>query len=919
MTLERLEERSLLAAAPVIASFVMTPATNTGAALTQSPPIGDITSNVHATFDVTAPETSLINIYNDPGDTGVVDPANLVGSGAIAGSDPTTNATQTISLNTTLDDSVFGTSGGTRYLIAQATDSTGTDVGPALEYISANSGVQGFFLDTTNPVIASVSYTANSQPVYSSTPAASQPPSITGITIEFQDATIRDSVQFAGTPGSNAPGTQALNYVEANVVSNYSVIGTHSGPITISSVNVLNQTTLDGPGVTDVQLTFASALPNDTYNLIVSHNLVNDANNQLFGSTAAAPSGSDQTLIFPTGTNPDGTPETEPADFNPGALSPPVLFAAITEPGVGVANAGTVQISSLQNISGASPPSATFARPSDVVFAGNFPDFADAANPPGANANGFSKLAAYGKDPTTGQYRWLFENSDGTVTQAFNPDNINGLPVAGNFFSGSNDDGLGIFTGNTWYLYSLNLDANGNPSVARVQTVPWSVQGLPVVGNFIVGDTFSDLATYNVNTGAFTVASSANYSATATVPLLHAPGVRARPVAASIEGNGLSDLGLWVPDIGGQPSAQKLGDWYFLETGGASLLDNPPITVVHTQFGSSIGVPFTGLFAAGSAANPTVPPGAFGATSLTAAKSVTAAPMLAATRAVAAAAKPVAKPAVPTIASTIQSLSGTTGNDVFQLSPGKLPGYWNLSVNGVLRDSNVELTSLKLNGLGGKNSLVITGTGKGEDAEVWSDHAIFRSGGLSLTATNFTSISIVGAGTDTATLHDAAGANTLVANGGVVTLSGSGYTETVRGFASTVAVAAAGSSDVADLYASTASPVVKNVGGTVTLTDAGKKVATVFFNTDRIHAKNGAVTNTFTYSKSAKVVAAAPKKLSAVNLAAAVPLVKPKSSAATTKAAAAVTLLATSSSTDQQKQSAAVAAVLTTTTVKWIS
>ncbi len=547
-----------------------------------------------------------------------------------------------------------------------------------------------------------------------------------------------------------------------------------------------------------------------------------------------------------------------------------------------------------------------------MVFAGNFPDFADAANPTGVNADGFSKLAAYGKDPSTGHYRWLFENSDGTVTQSFNPDNVSGLPVAGNFFSGSNGDGLGIFTGNTWYLYSLNLDANGNPSVARVQTVPWSVQGLPVVGNFIPGDTFSDLATYNVNTGAFTMASSANYSATATVPLLRTPGVRARPVAASIEGNGLSDLGLWIPDIGGQPSAQKLGDWYFLETGGASLLDNPPITVVHTQFGSSIGVPFTGLFAAGSAANP-IAPGTFGAASLTSAKltATVKAPTttVAATKALAAA-KPVAKPAVPTIASTIQSLSGTTGNDVFQLSPGKLPGYWNLSVNGVLRDSNVELTSLKLNGLGGKNSLVITGTGKGEDAEVWSDHAIFRSGGLSLTATNFTSISIVGAGTDTATLHDAAGANTLVANGGVVTLSGSGYTETVRGFASTVAVAAAGSSDVADLYASTASPVVKNVGGTVTLTDAGKKVSTVFFNTDRIHAKNGAVTNTFTYSKSAKVVAAAPKKLSAVNLAAAVPLVKPKSSAATAEAAAAVTLLATSSSTDNQKQSVAVATVL---------
>src|SRR5208337_2787852 len=67
--------------------------------------------------------------------------------------------------------------------------------------------------------------------------------------------------------------------------------------------------------------------------------------------------------------------------------------------------------------------------------------------------------------------------------------------------------------------------------------------------------------------------------------------------AVDIDGDGIDDLGFWVPD-NGLPSTKKAGDWYFILSGGVSLAEHSTYNVVHYQFGSSVGLPLTGTFAA---------------------------------------------------------------------------------------------------------------------------------------------------------------------------------------------------------------------------------------------------------------------------------------------------------------------------------
>ena len=69
-------------------------------------------------------------------------------------------------------------------------------------------------------------------------------------------ATRRSSADST-TPGA---GAGAFNFVEANIVGNYSLTGATTGPVAISAVNVTNETALGGPGLTHVELTFAKAL-----------------------------------------------------------------------------------------------------------------------------------------------------------------------------------------------------------------------------------------------------------------------------------------------------------------------------------------------------------------------------------------------------------------------------------------------------------------------------------------------------------------------------------------------------------------------------------------------------------------------------------------------------------------------------------
>ena len=116
-----------------------------------------------------------------------------------------------------------------------------------------------------------------------------------------------------------------------------------------------------------------------------------------------------------------------------------------------------------------------------------------------------------------------------------------------------------------------------------------------------IGDGLPDLATYNAISGTFSVAfGSSDYTTIGATATIQFPGVRARPVAADVDGSvsstgdNIDSLGVWIPDLGGTPSASKLGDWYFLDADNVPLAGRTQaFTVSHYQFGSSIGLPVT--------------------------------------------------------------------------------------------------------------------------------------------------------------------------------------------------------------------------------------------------------------------------------------------------------------------------------------
>jgi hypothetical protein len=378
-------------------------------------------------------------------------------------------------------------------------------------------------------------------------------------------------------------------------------------------------------GCTFVELVFAGPLPDDRYTLTVFDNLRDDAGNRLDGEFAGF-----EGDPFPSG------------DLVPGGDFV-IQFTTDALPELGVWAAGTVLIDANGNLlmnGGFSAGDLAFhlGFSSDDIFAGNF-----AA--PGAVADEFDKLAAYGR--VGNQFRWLVDfTNDGVPDSTFAESSINGLPVAGNFDgNAANGDEFGLFTGSTWHF-----DTDHDFAVGDNASQFAGYQGFPFVGDFD-GDGDDDVGVYiashsggnlfsiDLNTAGAGGPISIDGVADVTFRVGFAgfgggtgfngfPGVRERPVSADMNGDGVDDIGLWVPD-GTALVPGDQGEWFFLVS------DNDPATVaientvlnrvsggfvsftpipfgndIYAQFGNSFALPVVGNF------DP--PPGAGGAATLNA-------------------------------------------------------------------------------------------------------------------------------------------------------------------------------------------------------------------------------------------------------------------------------------------------------------
>ena len=210
------------------------------------------------------------------------------------------------------------------------------------------------------------------------------------------------------------------------------------------------------------------------------------------------------------------------------------------------------------------PPTATrpstFGFANDKVFAGTF---AYSFLPVGQAGDGFSKLAAYGD--VNGVYRWLYANDYGQVVATItDPSAINGQPIAGDWNADpSGAQRVGLYTGTAWYFDTTGTGVV-NPASVVTSLIP---AGYPITGDFD-GDGHVDLATYNDGVFSFQLwdAADSKYDIVRTISLVGMGvqlGANSRPVAADMDQDGITDIGVYTPDDTGALGTQT-SEWYWL-------------------------------------------------------------------------------------------------------------------------------------------------------------------------------------------------------------------------------------------------------------------------------------------------------------------------------------------------------------------
>ncbi|WP_164103410.1 dockerin type I domain-containing protein [Candidatus Laterigemmans baculatus] len=425
-------------------------------------------------------------------------------------------------------------------------------------------------------------------------PAQGPTPLVHSLTIQIRDLSERFPGFLYG----------ALDAPIAAAVGQYQLVGDHNGIVAIDSIEVVNDPVVVGEHATaTIRLHFAKPLPDDRFTLTVRDNLVDPVGNRLDGESNAS------------------EPQDNPALPSGDSVSQGDFVARFTVDSraeFGTWAAGSAYIDTNGNF--LFDPEAQFSDDTnedivyklgfqtDNLFAGNF------VTDPSAAADGFDKLATYGK--YAGVFRWLIDTNNNGVPDLVVADGagINGRPFAGNFDGdAANGDEVGLKDGNRWYLdtdHDFRVDT----------TFSGDLVGLPVVGDFD-GDGIDDLGAWADDLFSLDLSSDGIDGLLDAQFRFGFPGVREIPFAADFDGDGVDDLGLWNPDATGLAPGEH-GEWYVLMSQTAPITDRitPAVdgtsgNVIHftpepfgpdlyASFGDAFGLPVVGNF------DPPVVPGA---------------------------------------------------------------------------------------------------------------------------------------------------------------------------------------------------------------------------------------------------------------------------------------------------------------------
>jgi hypothetical protein len=374
-------------------------------------------------------------------------------------------------------------------------------------------------------------------------------PLINSLTISFQDLPAR-------APGFVYP---ALDFQTASTPGQYVLRGDRVGIIAISNIIVTNNpVVVGGVATATVELDFAQPLPDDHYTLTVSDHIRDPAGNKLDGESNAQEPNEGPT--FPSG------------DGHPGGNFI-AAFVVDSRPELGFYANGAANI----DINGDFIVNPNVLPEGDVilpygpngaaVFSGQFSD------PSALAVNGFDRLGTYGKENGLYGFRLDF-NDDGDFNDPgeFIPTiwQINGLPIAGHFSDAKAGDEVGVFTGTTWYLNTSGTNVLGSPGDTVLHG---NMRGLPITGDFD-GDGHTDLGTYQNGTfyfdlsandpgGQLTGNTNASFRVTGLPGGVNGVASRlARPVAGDFNRDGITDVGLFMPNSLNLTRYQA--NWYFL-------------------------------------------------------------------------------------------------------------------------------------------------------------------------------------------------------------------------------------------------------------------------------------------------------------------------------------------------------------------
>ncbi|MFV1967724.1 MAG: dockerin type I domain-containing protein, partial [Pirellulaceae bacterium] len=605
-----------------------------------------ITNDRTPTFYGLAEADSFIRVYVDVNQNNAVDGADVLLGQTVAvpfdGTNQFGNATgdspngqweltSTVDLNDPEardlngDEVALGFDGLRRILV------TAEDLAGNINAVAGNAQqILDIFVDTQGPQITDVDINSqgNAYDLFGPKPSEDGPtPLVSALVISVQDlperiaAFLYPALEHRGDR-VDVPGDD--NHPAENP-GHYELRGDYNGLIPIESVTFSPVNNANAAATGTITLSLFEPIPDDRYTLTVRDAIVDPAGNALDGETNTAEPQENPTL--PSG---DGQPG---GDFV-------ARFTVDSRPELGAWASGSVWVDTNGNSSfdPGNPDftnrdityafgngSKTFtdrAFTSDDIFAGDFSIPDDDSEPYDGgfgkrDADGFDKLAAYGSVGwgINGPWRWIVDTDNDGVPNInqIDPASINGLPVAGNF-DGDTDNGdeVALFTGKPdyeWYFDTVSPYYQVDASVATPQ-----LDGYPIVGDFD-GDGYDDLGTWADDTFKFLLTNGVERawldgSAVYAEIDFGFIGVRERPVAADMDGDGIDDIGLWVPDRSGVTPGEG-AEWYFLvsndplETerlyGEVNTLSHAftPIPFgkdLYAQFGDEYAIPVIGNF-----------------------------------------------------------------------------------------------------------------------------------------------------------------------------------------------------------------------------------------------------------------------------------------------------------------------------------